>query len=59
MTPRILVAGIGNILLHDDGLGPEAIAQLPAPYEFGAEVNFSTSARQRSTSPTTFADATS
>lgn len=36
--PRILVAGIGNILLEDDGFGPQAIARLEAEYEFGAEV---------------------
>ena len=36
--PRILVAGIGNLLLQDDGLGPQAIAQLRAQYEFGDEV---------------------
>ena len=38
MTPRILIAGIGNILLQDDGLGPQAIARLHAEYEFGEEV---------------------
>lgn len=38
MTPRILIAGIGNILLHDDGLPPQAIAQLRTPYEFGDEI---------------------
>jgi hydrogenase maturation protease len=38
MTPHILIAGIGNILLQDDGLGPQAIAQLQAHYEFGDEV---------------------
>ena len=31
---RILVAGISNILPQDDGLGPQAIAQLRAQYEF-------------------------
>jgi hydrogenase maturation protease len=36
--PRILIAGIGNILLEDDGFGPQAIARLEAEYEFGAEV---------------------
>jgi len=36
--PRILVAGIGNILLEDDGFGPQAIARLEAEYEFGDEV---------------------
>ena len=34
MTPRILIAGIGNILLQDDGLGPQAIARLQSEYEF-------------------------
>jgi hydrogenase maturation protease len=38
MTPPILIAGIGNILLQDDGLGPQAIARLHAEYEFGDEV---------------------
>jgi hydrogenase maturation protease len=36
--PRVLVAGIGNILLEDDGFGPQAIARLEAEYEFGSEV---------------------
>ena len=34
----VLVAGIGNILLGDDGFGPQAIARLQAEYEFGDEV---------------------
>ena len=38
MTPRVLIAGIGNILLQDDGLGPQAIARLQAEYDFGEEV---------------------
>ncbi|HEX8892603.1 MAG TPA: hypothetical protein VF783_04730 [Terriglobales bacterium] len=38
MTPCILVAGIGNILLDDDRLVSQAIAQLRAPYEFGDEL---------------------
>ena len=38
MTPHILIAGIGNILLQDDGLGPQAIAQLEAHHQFGDEV---------------------
>ena len=38
MIPRILIAGIGNILLQDDGLGPQAVARLQAEYEFGDEV---------------------
>jgi hydrogenase maturation protease len=38
VIPHILVAGIGNILLQDDGLGPQAIVRLQTEYEFGAEV---------------------
>lgn len=38
MIPRILIAGIGNVLLQDDGLGPHAVARLAAEYEFGDEV---------------------
>lgn len=38
MTPRILIAGIGNLLLQDDGLGPQAVARLQSEYEFGDEV---------------------
>ena len=38
MIPRILIAGIGNILLQDDGLGPQAVARLQSEYEFGEEV---------------------
>jgi hydrogenase maturation protease len=34
VTPRILIAGIGNILLQDDGLGPQAVARLQSEYEF-------------------------
>lgn len=30
MTPRILVAGIGNIFLGDDGFGPEVMRHIPA-----------------------------
>jgi hydrogenase maturation protease len=37
-VPRILVAGIGNILLQDDGFGPQAVARLEAEYEVGSEV---------------------
>jgi hydrogenase maturation protease len=33
-----LIAGIGNILLQDDGFGPQAIARLESEYEFGDEV---------------------
>jgi hydrogenase maturation protease len=35
---RIVIAGIGNGLLSDYGLGPYVIAQLQASYAFGAEV---------------------
>lgn len=38
MIPHILIAGIGNILLQDDGLGPHAVARLQAQYAFGDEV---------------------
>lgn len=38
MTPRILIAGIGNVLLQDDGLGPHVVARLEAEYEFDHEV---------------------
>ena len=33
MIPRVLVAGIGNVLLQDDGFGPHAIARLQTEYE--------------------------
>jgi len=38
VTPRILIAGVGNVLLEDDGFGPHAIAHLQAEYELGSEV---------------------
>jgi hydrogenase maturation protease len=38
VTPRILIAGIGNILLQDDGLGPQAVARLQSEYEFSDRV---------------------
>jgi hydrogenase maturation protease len=38
LVPRILVAGIGNILLQDDWLGPQAIARLQAEYEMPPDV---------------------
>jgi hydrogenase maturation protease len=38
VIPRILIAGVGNLLLQDDGLGPHAIARLQAEYDFGDEV---------------------
>jgi hydrogenase maturation protease len=34
-VPRVLVAGIGNILLQDDGFGPHAIARLQSQFEIG------------------------
>jgi hydrogenase maturation protease len=37
-VPKILVAGIGNILLQDDGFGPQAIDRLESTYEFDSEV---------------------
>lgn len=37
MIPRILIAGVGNLLLQDDGLGPQAITRLQAEYQFGDE----------------------
>lgn len=37
-VPRILIAGIGNILLQDDGFGPQAIARLQSEYEMNADV---------------------
>jgi hydrogenase maturation protease len=37
-VPRVLVAGIGNILLQDDGFGPQAIVRLESEYEFSDEV---------------------
>jgi hydrogenase maturation protease len=37
-VPRVLVAGIGNILLQDDGFGPQMIARLLREYEFGDDV---------------------
>ena len=37
-VPPVLIAGIGNLLLQDDGFGPQAIARLQAEHEFGPEV---------------------
>ena len=37
-VPPVLIAGIGNILLQDDGFGPQAIARLESEYEFGDQV---------------------
>ena len=38
MNPRILIAGVGNVLLQDDGFGPHAIARLQSEYEISEEV---------------------
>jgi hydrogenase maturation protease len=38
VIPPVLIAGVGNLLLQDDGLGPHAIARLQAEYDFGDEV---------------------
>lgn len=38
MIPGILIAGVGNILLQDDGFGPQAVVRLQAEYEFGEDV---------------------
>ncbi|MEO3757480.1 hydrogenase maturation protease [Mycobacterium sp. B14F4] len=38
MTPRFLVAGIGNIFLGDDGFGPEVIRHVPPLLGPGVEV---------------------
>jgi hydrogenase maturation protease len=37
-VPPVLIAGIGNILLQDDGFGPQAIAHLESEYEFGGDL---------------------
>ena len=34
----MLIAGMGNVLLEDDGFGPHAIARLETEYELGQEV---------------------
>lgn len=33
-----MIAGIGNVLLQDDGFGPHAIAHLESEYEFESDV---------------------
>jgi hydrogenase maturation protease len=38
MQPRILVLGLGNILLQDDGLGVRTLEQLKARYRLPQEV---------------------
>ncbi|MCU0572480.1 MAG: HyaD/HybD family hydrogenase maturation endopeptidase [Syntrophobacteraceae bacterium] len=37
---RILVLGVGNILLHDEGVGVRVIEELQARYEFSDNVEF-------------------
>ncbi len=38
MTKRILVLGVGNVLLHDEGVGVRVIERLAADYEFSENV---------------------
>ncbi|MFW6415160.1 MAG: HyaD/HybD family hydrogenase maturation endopeptidase [Thermodesulfobacteriota bacterium] len=38
LTPRILILGVGNILLSDEGAGIRAIQELQRQYSFPAEV---------------------
>jgi hydrogenase maturation protease len=38
VTQRVLVAGIGNVLMGDDAIGPYCARQLMARYEFPAHV---------------------
>ena len=38
MSPRVLVAGIGNLFLGDDGFGPEVVRRLGAEGGLPAEV---------------------
>ena len=38
MSARILVAGLGNVLMGDDGIGPYCVRQLTACYQFPANV---------------------
>jgi hydrogenase maturation protease len=38
VTRRILVAGLGNVLMSDDAAGPYCVEQLIANYEFPGEV---------------------
>jgi hydrogenase maturation protease len=39
-TRKILVLGVGNILLHDEGIGVRIIEELQARYEFSDNVEF-------------------
>jgi hydrogenase maturation protease len=38
MSHRILVAGLGNVLMSDDAIGPYCVEYLLATYDFGPEV---------------------
>ncbi|MEU6563053.1 hydrogenase maturation protease [Nocardia nova] len=38
MSGRVLVAGIGNIFLGDDGFGPEVVRRMPPPPDPGVRV---------------------
>jgi hydrogenase maturation protease len=38
VSQRILVAGLGNVLMSDDAIGPYCVHQLLGQYEFPAEV---------------------
>jgi hydrogenase maturation protease len=38
MSPRVLVAGLGNVLMGDDGIGPHCIEYLQTRYEFSSAV---------------------
>jgi len=38
VTKKVIIAGIGNVLLGDDGLGPYVIEHLGASYDIGPEV---------------------
>ena len=35
---KILVLGVGNILLHDEGVGVKAVAKLELEYDFSDNV---------------------
>lgn len=35
---RVLIGGIGNVLLGDDRVGPSLVHVLASPYIFGAEI---------------------
>jgi hydrogenase maturation protease len=38
VNPNILIAGLGNVLMSDDAIGPHCIAYLLAKYQFPLEV---------------------